>query len=162
MLSRLRFCTISRRSLIFGLFTSTVLAACVAARRLGGLESPKMKSIALALAAILATTSAAWATTAPAPITLTHNQLIELVQRAEGDPHTTRGFVGAHIALDLRPISGQPFFAAVGNVLGLVFICQNGFEDFGGGPVAATLSSYERGEDGRDFVKLDGCTALER
>ena len=121
-----------------------------------------MKSIALAFAAILATTASAWATPAPAPLTLTHSQLVEIVRRAEGDPHNVRGFIGAHIALDLRPISGQPFFAAAGNVHGLAFICQNDFEDFAGGPVAATIVEYGRGEDGRDFVKLDACTALER
>ena len=121
-----------------------------------------MKSIALALAAILATTSAAWATPAPAPLTLTHDQLIQIVQRAGGDPLTVRGFVGAHIALDLRPIPGQPFFAFAGTPHGIAFICENGFENFAGGPVAATLVSYERGEDGRDFVKLGACNQLER
>ena len=121
-----------------------------------------MKSIALALAAIIATTSAAWSAPAPAPITLTHSQLVQIVQRAEGDPHTVRGFVGANLVLDLRPIPGQPFFAYAGNPHGIAFVCQIGFEGFAGGPITATLVEYERGEDGPDFVKLDGCTALER
>jgi hypothetical protein len=119
-----------------------------------------MKSIAFAFSAVLATTTAAWSTSAP--LTLTHNQLVEIVQRAEGDPYTVRGFVGAHLALDLRPIPGQPFFAFAGTPHGIVFICQNDFSDFAGGPIKATLSSTERGEDGRDFVKLAGCTAQER
>ena len=119
-----------------------------------------MKSIALAFAAVLATTSAAWS--APAPITLTHSQLFEIVQRAEGDPDTTRGFVGAHLTLDLRPIQNQPFFAFAGDQHGIAFICQPDFESSSGGPITVTLVEYERGEDGRDFVKLNGCTALER
>ena len=121
-----------------------------------------MKSIALALASILTITASAWSAPAPAPISLTHSQLVQIVQRADGDPHTARGFVGAHLVLDLRQISGQPFFAAFGNPHDIAFICQAGFEDFAGGPVTATLVEYERGEDGRDYVKLDGCTALER
>lgn len=121
-----------------------------------------MKSIALAFAAVLATTTAAWSAPAPAPITLTHSQLVEIVQRAEGDPHTVRGFVGANLVLDIRPIPGQPFFAFAGTPHGIAFICENGFENFAGGPVAATLVSYERGEDGRDFVKLGACNQLER
>lgn len=121
-----------------------------------------MKSLHLALASILATTATAWATTAPAPITLTHSQLVEIVRRANGDPHTTRCFVGAHLVLDLREIPNQPFFAFAGNPHGIAFTCQAGFEDFAGGPVSATLISYERGEDGCDFVKLGACTAQER
>lgn len=119
-----------------------------------------MKSIFLALAVILATTAAAGA--APAPLAVTHSDLVEIVQRAYGDPRTTRGFVGAHLALDLRPGAAYPYFVAAGDRHGIAFICQVGFEDFDGGPVAATLVSYEPGEDGRDFVKLDGCTGQER
>ena len=44
----------------------------------------------------------------------------------------------------------------------MAFICQVGFEDFVGGPVTATVIRFEPGEDGRDFVKLDACTGLER
>ena len=120
-----------------------------------------MKSFIIAFAAVLATTSSAWAT--PAQPTLTHSQLVEIVRRAEGDPHTVRGFVGANLVLDLRPIAAQPFFAFAGDQHGIAFICQTDFEEgFAGGPVAATLVSYELGEDGRDFVKLGGCTAMER
>ena len=122
-----------------------------------------MTSIAFAFSAVLATTTAAWSAPAPTPITLTHSQLTEIVQRAEGDPHTVRGFLGANLVLDLRPITGQPFFVAEGYTHGIAFICQNDFEEgFAGGPVTATLLSYERGEDSRDFVRLNGCTALER
>lgn len=123
-----------------------------------------MKSIAFAFAAIIATTTAAWSApaTAPAPLTLTHSQLVEIVQRADGDPRTTRGFIGAHLVLDLRPIPKQPYFVTAGNVHGLAFICQTGFENFEGGPVTATLVQYERGEDSRDYIKLDGCTGQER
>lgn len=118
-----------------------------------------MKSITLALAAILATTSAAWAT--PVPLTLTHSQLAGIVH-SDIDPHTVPGFIGAHLVLDLRKIPLQPYFAAASDLHGIAFTCQIGFEDDGGGPVTATLVSYEVGEDGRDYVKLDGCTALER
>ena len=121
-----------------------------------------MTSIAFAFSAVLATTTAAWSAPAPTPITLTHSQLTEIVQRAEGDPHTVRGFLGANLVLDLRPITGQPFFVAEGYTHGIAFICQAGFEDFAGGPITATLVEFERGEDGRDFVKLGACTALER
>ena len=121
-----------------------------------------MKSITLAFVAVLATTTSAWSAPASAPLTLTHSQLIEVVQRASGDPQTTRGFVGAHLVLDLRPSTKHPYFVAAGNAHGLAFICQSGFEGFAGGPVAATLVEYERGEDGRDYVKLAGCTGLER
>ena len=121
-----------------------------------------MKKIAIAFAAVLATTAIAWATPAPAPSTLTHNQLVEIVQRAGGDPLTTRGFVGARVALDICPIPGQPFFAAEGNAHGIAFVCQTDFENGAGGLVTATLSSFERGEDGRDFIKLDDCTQVER
>ena len=44
----------------------------------------------------------------------------------------------------------------------MAFICQVGFETFAGGPVTATLVQYERGEDARDYVKLNGCNPLER
>ena len=119
-----------------------------------------MKSIRLALASILATTASAWA--APAPLTLTHSQLVEIVQHADPDLNALHGFVGAHLIIDLRPIPSQPYFAAAGHQHGIAFTCEIGFGDFAGGPVTATLISYELGEDGRDFVKLGGCTALER
>ena len=117
-----------------------------------------MKSIFLALASILAVTSSAWS--APAP--LTHTQLLEIVQHATDDPGTLKNLAGAHIVLDLRPSNTHPHFVAAGHVHGLAFICQTGFENFSGGPIAATLINYERGEDGRDFVKLGGCTPQER
>ena len=120
-----------------------------------------MKSIFLALAAILATTATAWAAPAPAPLALTHSQLVAIVH-ADVDPNSVPGFVGAHIALDLRPSAIQPHFVAAGHVHGTAFICQSGFDGFDGGPVAATLVAYEPGEDGRDFVNLTGCTPLER
>ena len=119
-----------------------------------------MKAIGIAFAAILATTSASWS--APAPITLTHSQLVEIVQRADGDPRTTRGFIGAHLVLDLRPSTKYPYFVAAGGIHDMAFICQVGFETFAGGPVTATLVQYERGEDARDYVKLNGCNPLER
>lgn len=120
-----------------------------------------MKSIRLALASILATTAAAWA--APAPATsLTHTQLIAIVQSANDDPGVLRDLAGAHIVLDLRPGIAYPYFAAAEDRHGIAFICQTGFEDFAGGPVAATVIRYELGEGGRDFVKLDGCTGQER
>lgn len=121
-----------------------------------------MKSIALALASILAITASAWAAPASTPLTLTHSQLVEIVQNADADLSALPGFVGAHIVLDLRKIPLQPYFAAAGHPHGLVFTCQISFEDDGGGPVTATLLNYEVSEDGRDFVKLGGCTALER
>lgn len=117
-----------------------------------------MKSIALALAAIIATTSSAWA--APAP--LTYTQLLEIVQSASDDPGTLKDLVGSHLVIDLRPGTTHPYFAAAGDRRGLAFTCQDGFGDFAGGPVTATLIAYEPGQDGRDFVKLDGCTGLER
>ena len=117
-------------------------------------------SIAASVAAILATTAIAWAE--PSPITLTHSQLIEIVQNADADLNSIPGFAGAHLVLDLRPILKQPYFAAAGHPHGIAFTCQVGFGDFGGGPVAATLINFELGEDGRDFVKLDGCTGMER
>jgi hypothetical protein len=116
-----------------------------------------MKSIALALVAVLAVTSAAWSEAA----TLRHSQLVSIVD-ADIDPNTFPGFVGANIVLDLRKIPLQPYFAAASDHHGIAFTCQTDFADFAGGPVAATLVSYERGEDGRDFVKLGGCTAQER
>ena len=119
-----------------------------------------MKSIALALAAIIATTTAAWA--APAPLALTYTQLVEIVQSATDDPGVLKDLAGAHIVLDLRPSAIPPHFIAINNAHGLAFTCQPGFETFAGGPVAATLISYELGNDGRDFVKLDGCTGQER
>ena len=119
-----------------------------------------MKSIALALAAILATTAAAWS--APTPLALTHTQLLEIVLNASDDPSTLKSLAGAYLVLDLRPSTKYPYFVAAGHVHGLAFICQPGFENFAGGPVTATLVSYEPGEDGRDFAKLGGCTALER
>ncbi|MEP6588927.1 MAG: hypothetical protein ABJA84_09260 [Polaromonas sp.] len=118
-----------------------------------------MKSIALALAAIIATTSSAWATPATP---LTYSQLVEIVHNANDDPSTLESLAGTYLVLNLRPSTKYPYFAAAGNVHGLAFICQTGFEDFTGGPVAATLVEYERGEDGRDYVKLGGCTGLER
>lgn len=123
-----------------------------------------MKSIALALASILAATSAAWAI--PAPLTLTHGQLIEIVQRTGRDPHSQPGFVGAHLTLDLRP-GIYPYFAAAGDPRGEAFICQPGFENFAGGHVTATILKYEHGEyahgeDFRDYVTLSDCNALER
>ena len=117
-----------------------------------------MKSIFLALASILAVTSSAWS--APAP--LTHTQLLEIVQHATDDPGTLKNLAGAHIVLDLRPSNTHPHFVAAGHVHGLAFICQSDFEGFAGGPVTATLISYEPGEDDRDHVKLSGCTAQER
>ena len=117
-----------------------------------------MKSIATAFAAILVTTSAAWS----ASLTLTHSQLVDIVQHADADLSTLPGFVGAHLVLNLRKIPLQPYFAAADDQHGIVFTCQIGFESGGGGPVTATLVSYEIGEDGRDFAKLDGCTSLER
>ena len=119
-----------------------------------------MKSIALALAAIIATTTTAWA--APAPLALTHTQLLEIVQHASDDPSTLKSLAGAYSVLDLRSSTAPPYFIAAGNVHGVAFICQPGFENFEGGPVTATLISYELGQDGRDFVKLGGCTGLER
>ena len=123
-----------------------------------------MKSIALALAAILSVTSVAWSApaTSPAPLTLTHSQLLEIVQSASDDPGTLKGLAGAHIVIDLRPIPSQPYFAAAKQIHGMAFTCQSDFEDFAGGPVTATLIRFERGEDGRDFIKLGGCTAMER
>jgi hypothetical protein len=121
-----------------------------------------MKSIALVFAAIIATTASAWATPAPSPTSLTHSQLIEIVQHADADVNIIPGLVGAHLLLDLRPSTKHPYFVAADNVHGIAFICQVGFEDFAGGPVAATVIGHERGEDGRDYVKLNGCTGLER
>ena len=117
-----------------------------------------MKSTALALASILSITSAAWS----APITLTNDQLVEIVQHATDDPRTLKDLAGAHIVLDLRPSTAHPYFIAAGNVHGVAFICQTGFENFEGGPVTATVVRYEPGQDGRDHVMLDGCTGLER
>lgn len=119
-----------------------------------------MKSIRLALASILTTTASAWAT--PAPLTLTYIQLVDIVQHADADLSTIPGFVGAHLTLDLRPSAIHPYFIASGHAHGLTFICQTGFETFAGGPVTATVIRFERGEDARDYVKLDACTALER
>lgn len=119
-----------------------------------------MKSIALAFAAILATTSAAWS--APAPSPLTHTQLLEIVRNANDDPITLKSLAGAHLVIDLRPSNTYPYFISSGHANGIAFICQTAFEDFGGGPVTATLVQYERGEDARDYVKLDACTPQER
>ena len=119
-----------------------------------------MKSIVSAFAAILATTATAWFT--PAPFALTHSQLIEIVHNANDDPGTLKSIAGAHIVTDLRPSAIRTHFIAAGNVLGMALICQSDFGDFAGGPVAATLLSYEHGEDARDFVKLSGCTSMER
>lgn len=118
-----------------------------------------MKSIRLALASILATTAAAWANPAPAtPLT----QLAEIVRNANDDPGILMGLAGAHIVIDLRSGTTYPYFVAAEDRRGIAFICQVGFEDFAGGPIAATVIRYERGEDARDYVKLDACTALER
>lgn len=124
----------------------------------------RVKSIAFALASILATTAAAWAAPAQVPptLTLTHRQLVDIVHHVDGDPNTIPGFIGAHLDLDLRQIPKQPYFVAAKDPHGIAFTCQVGFGDFGCGPVAATLVSYERGEDARDFVKLDACTPQER
>ncbi|WP_041377667.1 hypothetical protein [Polaromonas naphthalenivorans] len=119
-----------------------------------------MKSIVLAFAAVIATTATAWAT--PTPITLTHTQLTEIVQSASDDTGTLKSLAGVHLVIDLRPGAMYPYFVAADNVHGLAFICQVGFEDFGGGPVTATVIRYERGEDGRGYVKLDACTPQER
>ena len=119
-----------------------------------------MKSTALTLASILSVTSAAWP--APAPITLTHTQLIAIVQSANDDPGVLRDLAGVHVVLDLRPSTKYPYFVAAGGIHDMAFICQVGFEDFVGGPVTATVIRFEPGEDGRDFVKLDACTGLER
>lgn len=120
-----------------------------------------MKSIALALASILAVTASAWA--APASATsLTHTQLLEIVRNANDDPITLKSLAGAHLVIDLRPSNTYPYFVAAGGIHDMAFICQTGFETFAGGPVTATVIRYERGEDGRDFVKLDACTGLER
>lgn len=120
-----------------------------------------MKSICLAFAAIIATTTAAWATPAPAT-PLTYTQLFEIVQSASDDPRTLKSLAGAHIVLDLRPSAIRPHFIAINNAHGIAFTCQLGFESFAGGPVTATLIAYEPGEDGRDHVTLTGCTAQER
>lgn len=74
-----------------------------------------MKLFHLALAAILATTAAAWATPTPAPISLTHSQLVKIVQHADANLNSLPGFVGAHLVLDIRPIPSQPYFAAAGD-----------------------------------------------
>ena len=117
-------------------------------------------TIAASVAAILATTTIAWAE--PSPATLTYSQLAKVVQHADADLNAVPGFVGANLKFDLRPIPKQPYFAAAIDPHGIAFTCQKDFVDFAGGPVAATLVSYERGADGRDHVKLDGCTAQER
>ena len=119
-----------------------------------------MKSIALALAAILATTSAAWSAPASAPLTYTH--LLEIVQSATDDPGTLRDLVGAHLAPDLRPSAIKPYFISAGDASGPAFACQDEFEGFEGGPVTATLIAYEPGDDRRDHVTLTGCTTQER
>ena len=117
-----------------------------------------MKSIALALAAIIATSSSAWA----APVPLAYTQLAEIVRNASDDPGTLKSLAGAHLVIDLRPGTTHPHFVAAEDRHGLAFTCQDGFENFGGGPVTATLIKYELGEDGRDFVNLSACTPQER
>lgn len=119
-----------------------------------------MKSTLLAFAAILSTTISAWS--APAPAALDYDQLAQIAQRADRDPHTFRGFLGAPVKLDLRPAPKSPYFQAHGEQYGLVFICQPGFEEFRGGPILANLARFELGEDGGDFVTLIGCTAQEK
>lgn len=137
-------------------FTSPVPAALSCG--LAKLESSIMKSIRLALASILATTTAAWS--APAPVTLTHSQLVEIVRHATDDPRTLKDLAGAHIVIDLRP--GTTHFVAAEDRHGLAFTCQDGFENFGGGPVTATVVKYEPGENNRDYVALGACTPQER
>lgn len=114
-----------------------------------------MKSTALALAAILATTANAWATS----VEMSYDDLIVVVQRASHDPVQVHGLLGSSVDLDLRPNSKKPYYRALSAEDGLVFICQTSFDDFAGGPIKATLSKFELGDDGADFLTLSGCTA---
>ena len=116
-----------------------------------------MKSIALLFAAVLVTTTSAWAVS---PAQLDYKQLTEIIRIADGNTYAANGVIGASITADLRPI--HPYFYAAGDKHGPVFICQSGFEDFTGGPVKATLAHYQLSEDDPDVFMLFGCTAQER
>ena len=93
---------------------------------------------------------------------LSYEQLSAAIRYAEHDTYSLSGFIGAPVSLDLRPVRGQSYFASTANVQGIAFACSINFTDFTGGPVKATIARFEFGEDSRDFIALDGCTAQER
>lgn len=107
-----------------------------------------MKSIVLA--SILAVTPAAWATPTPTPLALTHGQLVEIVHHADADLNTAPGFVGALLIFELCSSNTHPYFVAAEDRRGIAFIYQTDLEGLAGGPVAATLVSYECREDACD------------
>ena len=126
-------------------------------------KTTKVKKAFVAFAGLLVAGIACAATTPTAPAApLSYDQLSYALHIAAHDAYELSGFVGAAVHLNLWPLSGVSSFVSAADIHGMTFVCQAGFADFAGGPVNATITKYEAGDDRRDVVTLDGCTPLER
>ena len=114
----------------------------------------------LALTALLFFSFSCAATTSTT--SLNYEQLSAAVKQSNRTSDEMSGLAGTPLTLDLRSVSGQPYLASSADLHGMAFICQNGLNDFTGGPVNATILKYEMGDGRRDLITLDGCTPLER